>query len=58
MLKMTVLVSLKALLATLGNAKEYTLKQYLSFADKLQKKAKVTVIIYLFGNLESCSLLF
>ncbi|KAI0525260.1 hypothetical protein KFK09_004653 [Dendrobium nobile] len=30
----------EALLATLGNAKEYTLKQYLSFADKLQKKAK------------------
>ncbi|CAN6286970.1 unnamed protein product [Urochloa humidicola] len=30
----------EAMLAALGNAKEYTLKQYLAFADKLQAKAK------------------
>ncbi|ERN18516.1 hypothetical protein AMTRI_Chr12g272380 [Amborella trichopoda] len=30
----------EAMLAALGNAKEYTLKQYLSFAEKLQAKAK------------------
>lgn len=29
------------MVAALGNAKEYTLKQYLAFADKLQAKAKV-----------------
>jgi len=31
----------QAMVAALGNAKEYTLKQYLAFADKLQAKAKV-----------------
>ncbi|OEL21437.1 hypothetical protein BAE44_0017544 [Dichanthelium oligosanthes] len=30
----------EAMVAALGNAKEYTLKQYLVFADKLQGKAK------------------
>ncbi|WVZ60426.1 hypothetical protein U9M48_010448 [Paspalum notatum var. saurae] len=30
----------EAMVAALGNAKEYTLKQYLVFADKLQAKAK------------------
>uniref|UniRef100_A0A0A9EW80 Uncharacterized protein n=1 Tax=Arundo donax TaxID=35708 RepID=A0A0A9EW80_ARUDO len=30
----------EAMVASLGNAKEYTLKQYLAFADKLQTKAK------------------
>jgi hypothetical protein len=29
------------MVAALGNAKEYTLKQYLAFAEKLQAKAKV-----------------
>lgn len=28
--------------AALGNCKDYSLKQYLLFADKLQKKAKVS----------------
>jgi hypothetical protein len=31
----------QAMVTALGNAKEYTLKQYLAFADKLQAKAKV-----------------
>ena len=31
----------QAMVAALANAKEYTLKQYLAFADKLQAKAKV-----------------
>ncbi|XP_020591196.1 uncharacterized protein LOC110032029 isoform X1 [Phalaenopsis equestris] len=30
----------EAMVATLGNAKEYTLKKYISFAEILQKKAK------------------
>ncbi|KAK3149473.1 hypothetical protein QOZ80_3AG0217830 [Eleusine coracana subsp. coracana] len=30
----------EAMVAALGNAKEYTLKQYLAFAEKLQAKAK------------------
>ncbi|KAJ8499270.1 hypothetical protein OPV22_009822 [Ensete ventricosum] len=30
----------EAMMATMGNAKEYTLKQYLAFAEKLQTKAK------------------
>ncbi|XP_006651771.1 uncharacterized protein LOC102722948 [Oryza brachyantha] len=30
----------EAMVATLGNAKEYTLKQYLAFAEKLQTKSK------------------
>uniref|UniRef100_A0ACD5W9R2 Uncharacterized protein n=1 Tax=Avena sativa TaxID=4498 RepID=A0ACD5W9R2_AVESA len=30
----------EAMIAALGNAKEYTLKQYLAFAEKLQAKAK------------------
>lgn len=29
------------MVAALGNAKDYTLKQYLVFVDKLQAKAKV-----------------
>jgi hypothetical protein len=29
------------MVAALGNAKEYTLKQYLAFADKLQATSKV-----------------
>jgi hypothetical protein len=29
------------MVAALGNAKEYMLKQYLAFADKLQATAKV-----------------
>lgn len=38
----------KAMEAALGNCKDYSLKQYLLFADKLQKKAKVshTLISY------------
>eukprot|EP00253_Pinus_taeda_P030725 PITA_30725 len=31
----------EAMVAALGSSKEYTLKQYLVFAEKLQKKAKV-----------------
>jgi hypothetical protein len=31
------------MVAALGNAKEYTLKQYLAFAEKLQAKSKVCV---------------
>ncbi|XP_021316943.1 uncharacterized protein LOC8060537 isoform X1 [Sorghum bicolor] len=38
----------EAMLAALGNAKEYTLKQYLSFADKLQAKAKLDAIWLIF----------
>jgi hypothetical protein len=34
-------LDLKALMAAMGRAKEYTLKQYIPFAEKLQKKAKV-----------------
>lgn len=34
-------VDLKALMAAMGSAKEYTLKQYIPFAEKLQKKAEV-----------------
>jgi hypothetical protein len=34
-------VGVQAMVAALGNAKEYTLKQYLAFAEKLQAKAKV-----------------
>ncbi|URD76390.1 hypothetical protein MUK42_08531 [Musa troglodytarum] len=30
----------EAMIAAMGNAKEYTLKQYLAFAEKLQTKAK------------------
>ncbi|RCV41093.1 hypothetical protein SETIT_9G108400v2 [Setaria italica] len=30
----------EAMVAALGNAKDYTLKQYLAFADKLQAKSK------------------
>ncbi|KAG1366673.1 hypothetical protein COCNU_13G004630 [Cocos nucifera] len=30
----------EAMMAALGNSKEYTLKQYLAFAEKLQSKAK------------------
>lgn len=32
----------KAMEAALGNSKDYTLKQYLIFVNKLQKKAKVS----------------
>uniref|UniRef100_A0ACD5X822 Uncharacterized protein n=1 Tax=Avena sativa TaxID=4498 RepID=A0ACD5X822_AVESA len=34
------LMDVQAMVAALGNAKEYTLKQYLAFAEKLQAKAK------------------
>lgn len=37
------LVGEKAMEAALGSSKEYTLKQYLLFAGKLQEKAKVCV---------------
>lgn len=30
------------MVAALGNSKDYSLKQYLLFADKLQSKAKVS----------------
>ncbi|KAJ6391302.1 hypothetical protein OIU77_025315 [Salix suchowensis] len=43
----------EAMEAALGNSKEYTLKQYLLFVDKLQTKSKmVTVLSWLFllGN--------
>jgi hypothetical protein len=32
------------MVAALGNAKEYTLMQYLAFAEKLQAKAKVWLL--------------
>lgn len=32
------------MVAALGNAKEYTLKQYLAFAEKLQTKSKVLLL--------------
>ena len=32
----------KAMVAALGNSKDYSLKQYLLFANKLQTKAKVS----------------
>lgn len=35
-------VFVKAMVAVLGNSKEYTLKQYLVFAERLQAKAKVS----------------
>ena len=31
----------KAMVAAIGSSKDYTLKQYLVFVDKLQAKAKV-----------------
>lgn len=36
-----IFVDKKAMMAAMGNVKEYTLKQYLAFAEKLQTKAKV-----------------
>jgi hypothetical protein len=33
--------TMQAMQAALGNSKDYTLKQYLIFANKLQEKAKV-----------------
>lgn len=38
---MKLLAVLQAMEAALGNSKDYSLKQYLKFADKLQSKAKV-----------------
>lgn len=35
----------KAMVAALGNSKDYTLKQYLIFANKLQEKAKVSQLL-------------
>ncbi|KAG8062447.1 hypothetical protein GUJ93_ZPchr0003g16720 [Zizania palustris] len=35
----------EAMVAALGNAKEYTLKKYLAFAEKLQTKSKVFLLI-------------
>lgn len=37
----------KAMGAALGHSKDYSLKQYLLFADKLQAKAKVSDIFFL-----------
>ncbi|KAJ0553794.1 hypothetical protein HanOQP8_Chr08g0289421 [Helianthus annuus] len=37
---MITVLCLKAMVAALGNSKDYTLKQYLLFVDKLQDKAK------------------
>jgi len=37
--------AMQAMQAALGNSKDYTLKQYLIFANKLQEKAKVLLII-------------
>lgn len=40
-------VNLKALMAAMGRVKEYTLKQYIPFAEKLQKKAKVQLFYFI-----------
>jgi hypothetical protein len=40
---------MQAMQAALGNSKDYTLKQYLIFANKLQEKAKV-LLFYVFLN--------
>lgn len=34
----------KAVVAALGNSKEYALKQYLVFAQRLQAKAKASLL--------------
>jgi hypothetical protein len=39
--------------AVLGNSKDYTLKQYLLFVDKLQTKSKVSFIFLLSVRLKS-----
>lgn len=39
--------------ASLGNCKDYSLKQYLLFADKLQAKAKVSDIFGFFFHRHS-----
>lgn len=39
--------------AVLGNSKEYTLKQYLLFVDKLQTKSKVSFVFLLLGRLKT-----
>lgn len=43
--------------AVLGNSKDYTLKQYLLFVDKLQTKSKVSFIFLLLVRLKSGVLL-
>ncbi|KAK8937469.1 hypothetical protein KSP39_PZI012047 [Platanthera zijinensis] len=40
----------EAMVATLGSAKEYTLKQYLYFAEKLQEKAKSFSVRYCYAT--------
>ena len=40
----------QAMMAALRR-KEYTLKQYLVFADKLQEKAKVIILYFLFYHI-------
>lgn len=40
--------------AALGNAKDYSLKQYLLFADKLQTKAKVSECLLLVNYMFMC----
>lgn len=39
--------------AVLGNSKDYTLKQYLLFVDKLQTKSKVSFIFLLLVRLKN-----
>ena len=48
----------KAMGAALGHSKDYSLKQYLLFADKLQAKAKVSDIFFLkmFVYISVCSM--
>jgi hypothetical protein len=44
--------------AALGNSKDYSLKQYLLFADKLQTKAKVSECLLLVNYIIICSCMF
>jgi len=41
------------MIAALGNSKEYTLKQYLLFAEKLRSKSKVS---FFFFSYKQCSI--
>lgn len=44
--KSSTILSLKAMEAALGSSKDYSLKQYLLLAEKLQTKAKVSDIFF------------
>ncbi|XP_077233928.1 DNA binding protein isoform X2 [Tasmannia lanceolata] len=40
----------EAMVAAIGNSKEYTLKQYIIFSEKLQKKAKLYLVMVFCRN--------